>query len=416
MSYAKQFLSNLQSNGLSGKVESFQVENTYKKNMKNYATYIKEPQKSIEIPEPAKIIKECPKFTVKIPLTLQMPPPSSHSCFSSQEIYGCEMFEIKILVKSIDEVTQKMRYSLNKFNLQNSIDFRGRICDKLKESGVFNDFKIRKLLIDRIEEGIVWKGSQSSSHPVVVIKIFGNLVQNRVVSDEFYQIVKNSWTDISAIDNLSSNLKNKMSSKNVICEDRGIYPNSAFIQAIDIYDSWKDGNDDVSEIINNDAAVSCGENFDAFFIIERQTGFQYQKVNTLIRDLITYFPMDRISTENTKGARWGVMSFGLGNPVKWLNPNEMVSKSDFISQFQPGVENPVNPPSNDNQNLYIGSAVNSWHDIFADYKTGLVSEPGRKIFLVLVTQQAYDVGNEIAQIVDSLQEEVYKKLGKKLMN
>ena len=66
----------------------------------------------------------------------------------------------------------------------------------------------------------------------------------------------------------------------------------------------------------------------------------------------------------------------------------------------------------ENQNLYVGSAVNGWHDIFGNYKTGLAAEPGRKVFLVLVTQQAYDVGNEIQQIVNSLGTEIYGGIGK----
>ena len=93
-------------------------------------------------------------------------------------------------------------------------------------------------------------------------------------------------------------------------------------------------------------------------------------------------------------------------------PDETVSKSTFLMEFGSGIENPPNPPANDNQNLYVGSAVNGWHDIFGDYKTGLAAEPGRKVFLVLVTQQAYDVGNEIQQIVNSLGTEIYGGIGK----
>ena len=200
------------------------------------------------------------------------------------------MFEIKLLIKSIDADVQKMRYSLNKFNLQNSVEFRAKICKKLKLSGVFEGFKLRKLVIDRIEEGIAFRNEEetSSSHPVVVIKIFGNLVQNRVAFDPFYQLVKKSWTDVSAIEDLSKNMITKLNGENVVSEDRGIYPSLSFIQAIDIYDSWKSGNTDVSDIINKDSAVSCGENIDVFFIVERQTNFAYQNVNSFIKDLITY--------------------------------------------------------------------------------------------------------------------------------
>ena len=98
-----------------------------------------------------------------------------HVCFTSAE-QECEMFEIKLLVKTMDSEQQKMSYALDKFNLQQSRDFREKVCEKLHASSFLGQFKIRRLVIVRIEEGVAWK---EGSFPVVVIKAFGNVIENR---------------------------------------------------------------------------------------------------------------------------------------------------------------------------------------------------------------------------------------------
>merc|ERR1719219_3009572 len=164
------------------------------------------------------------------------------------------------------------------------------------------------------------------------------------------------------MDAISNGIKSGLAKVALEVDERGIFPNLGFVQAIDIYDPWKSGNPVPDTHLPN--AVECGQDFDVFFIIERQSGIVYAPINSMIHNLVSYFPLDD-SNENTKGARFGAMAFGLSNqPEILLAPISDKSKSVILQEAQSLAKNPANIPANNNQNLYIGSAVNDWHEKF----------------------------------------------------